>query len=165
LRALPRRKLAWHSKTLSPRAAGMTACAASCVTLTRGATLSTPGFARRFSIPARAPRVVRVSAESEGSEIFTDEDPVDEKVIIEPRMTFGLDVHRRIHHEACRQMAYQAQWRAFCERCESVLRESRTPSAPFKQPTLEIHLGSNSEFLPTSVAPASPGRSSTGKTA
>lgn len=40
-------------------------------------------------------------------------------------MTFGLDIHRRIHHEACRQMAYQAQWRAFCERCEITPRERR----------------------------------------
>ena len=60
--------------------------------------------------------------------MFGDEDPSgppDEKVIIEPRMTFGLDIHRRIHHEACRQMAYQAQWRAFCERCDITPRERR----------------------------------------
>lgn len=36
----------------------------------------------------------------------------------------GLDVHRRIHSEAMRQLAYQAQWRAYCERCEPAHLES-----------------------------------------
>ena len=101
----------------------MSACVASRVNLIRGATPSTPGFARRVPVPAARAARVRVRAESD--EVFDDPGEPDEKVIIEPRMTFGLDIHRRIHHEACRQMAYQAQWRAFCERCEIVPRERR----------------------------------------
>jgi len=104
----------------------MSACVASRVSLIRGATPSTPGFARRVPVPVA--RAARVRVRGARSELFGDEDPSgppDEKVIIEPRMTFGLDIHRRIHHEACRQMAYQAQWRAFCERCDIVPRERR----------------------------------------
>ena len=101
----------------------MSACVASRVSLIRGATPSTPGFARRVPVPAARAARVRVRAESD--EVFDDPGEPDEKVIIEPRMTFGLDIHRRIHHEACRQMAYQAQWRAFCERCDIVPRERR----------------------------------------
>jgi hypothetical protein len=33
-------------------------------------------------------------------------------------MTHGLDVHRRIHVRAMRQLAYMSQWRAFCERAK-----------------------------------------------
>ncbi len=104
----------------------MSACVASRVSLIRGAIPSTPGFARRVPVPVA--RAARVRVRGARSELFGDEDPSgppDEKVIIEPRMTFGLDIHRRIHHEACRQMAYQAQWRAFCERCDIVPRERR----------------------------------------
>lgn len=104
----------------------MSACVASRVSLIREATPSTAGFARRVPVPVA--RAARVRVRGARSELFGDEDPSgppDEKVIIEPRMTFGLDIHRRIHHEACRQMAYQAQWRAFCERCDIVPRERR----------------------------------------
>ena len=87
------------------------------------AAVSTPARAshteasRRQSVtPTGRPLVAcRSSAESGGAKGFTDEP--DEAVIVEPRMSFGLDIHRRIHLRAMKQMAYQAQWRAYCERC------------------------------------------------
>ena len=93
-----------------------------------GATPSTHGFARRVPVPVA--RAARVRVRGARSDLFGDDPSVSssappDEVIIEPRMTFGLDIHRRIHHEACRQMAYQAQWRAFCERCDIVPRERR----------------------------------------
>ena len=106
----------------------MSACVASRVSLIRGATPSTHGFARRVPVPVA--RAARVRVRGARSDLFGDDPSVSssappDEVIIEPRMTFGLDIHRRIHHEACRQMAYQAQWRAFCERCEITPRERR----------------------------------------
>ena len=96
------------------------------------ATVSTPvprashtdASRRRSATPTGRPLAAcRSSAESGGGEGFTDEP--DEAVVVEPRMSFGLDVHRRIHLRAMKQMAYQAQWRAYCERC--VCPRGRTP--------------------------------------
>ena len=81
---------------IAPRAA--MACACVIRAFIHGAAPSVPGRARRSvraTGPARVARVrPRAEAESADGDIFQGEarEP-DESLIIEPRMTFGLDVH------------------------------------------------------------------------
>ena len=144
---------------IAPRAA--MACACVILAFIHGAAPSVPGRARRSvraTGPARVARVrPRAEAESADGDIFQGEarEP-DESLIIEPRMTFGLDVHRRIHMRAMRQMAYQAQWRAYCERC--VACASASVHARHTHPFGKLTLPFVSKFSRT-------GQSATGKTA
>ena len=96
------------------------ACACMTRVFSLGPTPSVSGFGRRSVRTTGPGRVAHLRPRADGGSadggVFAESEPNDQKVIIEPRMTFGLDVHRRIHMEAMRQMAYQSQWRAYCER-------------------------------------------------
>jgi hypothetical protein len=86
--------------------------------------------------PAPSPRRARPRRRvarrvTSGAHAPDDREPREE-VVVEPRMTFGLDVHRRIHAKAMAQNAYRSQWRAYCERCErpQVHRHPPVPRVP-----------------------------------
>lgn len=50
--------------------------------------------------------------------IFPRPSPFHSTLFVFSAFIAGLDVHRRVHAYAMRQLAYQVQWRAYCERCE-----------------------------------------------
>ena len=81
--------------------------------------------------PRRAPRRRVARRVTSGAHAPDDREPREE-VVVEPRMTFGLDVHRRIHAKGMAQNAYRSQWRAYCERCErpQVHRHPPVPRVP-----------------------------------
>ena len=47
-----------------------------------------------------------------------DDDMALERLLGAPRLTFGLDVHRRVHARAVGARGYGLQWKAFCERAK-----------------------------------------------
>ena len=72
---------------------------------------------RRATPPPRA--IGDGAAEAAEYRLATPEERATaEAIVVKPRMTHGLDVHRRIHVRAMRQLAYMSQWRAFCERAK-----------------------------------------------
>mmetsp|Transcript_18146 Transcript_18146/g.45074 ORF Transcript_18146/g.45074 Transcript_18146/m.45074 type:complete len:220 (-) Transcript_18146:29-688(-) len=84
----------------------------------RSANLRPGGQTIKFRVRARL-------VESKPTWMDNTED-AQESIIIEPRMTFGLDVHRRVHMGAMRQLAYQSQWRAYCQRSARDWRDAVT---------------------------------------
>ena len=53
-----------------------------------------------------------------GASSGRDDDMALERQLGAPRLTFGLDVHRRVHARAVGARGYGLQWKAFCERAK-----------------------------------------------
>jgi len=51
------------------------------------------------------------------------------------RVAAGIDVHRKVHVRAMRELAYMSQWRAYCERCDPLY----IPVSTFSPTTSTIH--------------------------